>query len=123
MEKEQIESAVKAFGLEASSRLGDDNGVAAAFAQAQMLGEIAYQLAVMNERNALEDKRLEERVTAYSNLITTVEEKCDRLDKSRWSTKDGKCLALKTNGADGRHSEILVCGLPDGHEGKHGWDR
>lgn len=78
-----------------------------------MLGEIAYQLAVMNERNALEDERLGDRVEGISLSVTAIEGRLDKLEPPRTI-----CAAERV----GPFRQEL-CGLEKGHSGLHGWNR
>jgi hypothetical protein len=125
MDKEKLAETVEKCGSEAQDAvdreaLFDDRRerrtLAAQWMQAKMLGEIAYQLAVMNERFAPEDERLQDQVTGQSLMITAIEERMDKIDRQ---ARVPWCGAV----SDDRTCGLKTCGLNKGHEGKHGWDR
>lgn len=100
MKKEEISSLVQKCGEQNATFIEDAKkrgaaglvnmeaiNQAAQWMQAQFLGEIAYQLAVMN-------------------------------DGSPFRTADGLCAAINQ-----QLTPWAVCGLLEGHKGKHGWDR
>ena len=92
MEKQAIAETVQKCGeyayaageaAEVTLSLENDNAIRGRqvqWMQAKMLGEIAYQLAMLNERVALEDQRLQDQVTGQSLMITALEVRVDKLD-------------------------------------------
>lgn len=101
MEKQAIAETVQKCGeyayaageaAEVTLSLENDNAIRGRqvqWLQAKMLSEIAYQLAVLNERNALAD-----------------------------ATPVGRVAWCGAVSDDRKH----LCGLNQGHEGKHGWE-
>jgi hypothetical protein len=125
MDIKSIAATVQKCGSEAQdvvtrSALYDDwrerRTLAASWMQAKMLGEIAYQLAVMNDRNALEDERLHDRVTGISAMLTTLEGRVDRLEPPIKSPDWCGAVSPDRKG---------FCGLPKNHSDSvlHGWER
>ena len=116
MEKSDIAIHVDECGKKAQyhadgNRAGYHPDIVPQWMQAKMLAEIAYQLAVMNERNALEDERLVDRVEGQSLIITALE---NRLDKLEPKVIPGSCMASSPSRPN------FYCGLPMGHGGPHG---
>ena len=126
MDKEQIAETVKKCGekaqaiaeaatarIEAGLDYDAGDSRAAQWMQAKMLGEIACQLAVLNERAALEGVRLENRIAGHATMLLDLEQRVDRLKPK--PPVPSMCGAVSEDRKG-------LCGLKKEHDGKHGWE-
>lgn len=108
MEKEHIAEMVKRAGEAAQN--SDSKEFQTSLMQVKMLGEIAYQLAVMNERAAQEKESLRDRVEGHSVMIEAIEK---QLPPVKSPEICGKYLGVDSS------TGYMICGFLKGHDGPH----